>query len=52
MIDYATSEFARFRVQFARDNVRRDFANNRTLHDNQVWLQYVVSLGPHGAHRY
>jgi hypothetical protein len=52
MFDYATSEFARFRVQLARDNVRYDFANNQALRDNQIWLQYVVSLGAHGAHRY
>lgn len=52
MMDYETSEFARFRVQLARDNVRYDFANRQTLHDTQLTLQYVVSLGPHGAHRY
>lgn len=52
MFDYATSEFARFRIQFARDDVRYDFTNNRALRDNTVWLQYVVSLGTHGAHRY
>lgn len=52
MIDYQTSEFARFRLQFARDDSRYDFANGRPIRDNQVWLQYVVSLGAHGAHKY
>ena len=46
MVDFSTSEFARLRLQFARDESRRDVA------DNQVWLQYVTSLGAHGAHRY
>lgn len=46
MVDFSTSEFARLRLQFARDQSRRDVT------DNQVWLQYVTSLGAHGAHRY
>lgn len=52
MVDYRTSEFARFRVQLARDDSRYDFANGRALRDNQLWLQYVVSLGAHGAHKF
>ena len=52
MLDYSTSEFARFRVQLGRDDARYDFANGRAIRDNQVWLQYVVSFGAHGAHRY
>jgi hypothetical protein len=46
MVDWSSSEFARLRLQFARDESRRD------LIDRQLWLQYVVSLGAHGAHRY
>lgn len=52
MLDYATSEFARFRLQLARDDSRYDFANGHALRDKQIWLQYVVSLGAHGAHKY
>jgi len=52
MVDYQTSEFARFRVQFARDDSRYDVANSRPIHDNQIWLQYVVNLGAHGAHKF
>jgi hypothetical protein len=33
-------------LQFARDESRRDAI------DNQLWLQYVVSLGAHGAHSF
>jgi hypothetical protein len=47
MVDYATSEFARLRFQFARDTSR---GAGRT--DNQLWLQYVMSLGAHGAHKF
>ena len=46
MMDYNPSEFSRFRLQFARDNSHKD------LPDNQVMLQYIMSLGAHGAHQY
>jgi hypothetical protein len=46
MVDYSPSEFSRWRWQLARDQSRRDAP------DNQFWLQYVVSLGAHGAHRF
>ncbi len=44
MVDYNLSEFSRFRLQFARDRARED------LSDRQVFLQYQMSLGAHGAH--
>jgi len=47
MFDYASSEFARLRVQFARDTSR-----GPGLSDNQFWLQYVMSIGAHGAHKF
>jgi len=46
MLDWSPSEFSRIRLQFARDESR--FAQP----DNQFWLQYIVSLGAHGAHKY
>lgn len=46
MVDFSTSEFARFRLQFAQDKARFDQT------DNQVILQYIVSLGAHGAHKF
>ena len=46
MADWSPSEFSRFRLQFARDDSRPGEP------DNQVWLQYIVSLGAHGAHKY
>ncbi len=46
MVDFSASEFSRLRLQFARDQARPDAP------DNQLYLQYVVSLGAHGAHRY
>lgn len=44
MTDWTSSEYGRLRLQYNRE----EFANND--HDNQVVLQYVVSLGAHGAH--
>ncbi|HEV8260676.1 MAG TPA: hypothetical protein VGQ19_07965, partial [Burkholderiales bacterium] len=46
MIDFSPSEFSRFRLQFARDEARFNEA------DNQVFLQYIMSLGTHGAHKF
>lgn len=46
MADYSPSEFSRLRLQLARDNSRQG------LPDNQIFLQYIMSLGAHGAHQY
>lgn len=46
MLDWNPSEFSRIRVQLARDRSRRDAA------DHQLFVQYIVSLGAHGAHKF
>jgi hypothetical protein len=46
MVDWSPSEFSRVRLQFARDYSRMGEP------DNQVFLQYIVSLGAHGAHTF
>ena len=46
MIDWSPSEFSRIRLQFARDYSRMGEP------DNQIFLQYIVSLGAHGAHKF
>jgi outer membrane receptor protein involved in Fe transport len=46
MLDYAPSEFSRLRLQLARDE------SMHGVTDNQVTLQYAMSLGAHGAHRF
>ncbi|MFZ5654978.1 MAG: TonB-dependent receptor [Pseudomonadota bacterium] len=46
MTDYSPSEFSRFRLQFARDKSFEDDP------DNQVILQYIMSIGAHGAHKF
>ncbi|HYY62622.1 MAG TPA: hypothetical protein VE756_14665 [Burkholderiales bacterium] len=46
MVDWSPSEFSRIRLQFARDYSRMGET------DNQVFLQYIVSLGAHGAHTF
>jgi hypothetical protein len=46
MLDYSPSEFSRLRLQLARDNSRQG------LPDKQIFVQYIMSLGAHGAHQY
>jgi hypothetical protein len=44
MVDFNPSEFSRLRLQFAQDRAREGVV------DRQVFLQYQMSLGAHGAH--
>jgi hypothetical protein len=46
MVDWNPSEFSRIRLQLARDYSRMGEP------DNQMFLQYIVSLGAHGAHKF
>jgi len=46
MVDWSPSEFSRVRLQYARDRSLPGIA------DNQVFLQYIMSLGAHGAHKF
>jgi len=46
MADWSPSEFSRVRLQFSQDKSRSDAT------DKQVFLQYIVSLGAHGAHKF
>jgi hypothetical protein len=45
LLEFDTSEFGRFRVQYTHDN-----SDVRPL--DQVLFQYTVIYGPHPAHRY
>lgn len=45
MFDYSRSEFSRIRLQYNRDRSQRET-------DDQWYLQYILSLGAHGAHQY
>ena len=46
MLDYSPSEFSRFRLQAARDKTQPGVT------DNQLFLQYIMSLGAHGGHAF
>ena len=46
MLDWSPSEFSRLRLQLAKDQAQQG------LTDKQVTLQYIMSLGAHGAHRF
>jgi len=45
MVDYSHSEFSRLRFQYNRDDSQPNT-------ENEFYLQYIMSLGAHGAHRY
>jgi hypothetical protein len=46
MVDFSNSEYSRLRLQFNRD------ASRAGETDKQWYLQYVMSLGAHGAHAF
>lgn len=45
MLDWSPSEFSRLRMQYSLDEVLADS-------DGQWYLQYIMSIGAHGAHQY
>lgn len=45
MVDFSNSEFSRLRLQLSRDRSRPET-------DRQLYLQYIMSMGAHGAHRF
>lgn len=46
MFDYSPSEYSRMRLQLAQDK------SHQGVTDNQLFLQYIMSLGAHGAHKF
>lgn len=46
MVDFSPSEFSRLRLQYSLDQSAKDRS------DNQIILQYIYSLGSHGAHQF
>jgi len=45
MLDWSPSEFSRLRMQYNRDGVQAKAAN-------EIFFQYIMSLGAHGAHEF
>lgn len=45
MLDWSPSEFSRFRLQYTNDKVLPEA-------DDQWYLQYIMSIGAHGAHQF
>ncbi len=45
MADWSNSEFSRLRLQYTRDEAGE-------THDNQWGIQYILSIGAHGAHSF
>ncbi len=46
MIDWTPSEFSRLRLQYAQAKLRPGIT------DNEFFVQYILTLGAHGAHKY
>ena len=46
MVDYSWSEFSRVRLQYAQDK------SMAGITDNQWLVQYIMSLGAHGVHKF
>jgi hypothetical protein len=46
MVDWTPSEFSRWRLQVAQSR------NQSGVTDNQLFLQYILTLGAHGAHKF
>ncbi len=46
MLDWTNSEFSRIRLQFNHEKP------GQGRDDNQIMLQYIMSIGAHGAHKY
>lgn len=46
MLDWSLSEFSKIRMQYSHDQSRVDTS------DRQLFVQYQMSLGAHGAHSY
>jgi len=46
MVDYTPSEFSRIRLQWAQSKTQAGAT------DNQLFLQYILTVGAHGAHKF
>ena len=46
MLDYNPSEFTRIRLQYSLDKAQQG------VNEDQFYVQYIYSLGSHGAHAF
>lgn len=46
MMDFSPTEFSRLRFQAMKDYIAGGVTGN------QYWVQYIMSIGPHGAHQF
>jgi hypothetical protein len=46
MVDWTPSEFSRIRLQWAQSKTQAGIT------DNELFLQYILTLGAHGAHKF
>ena len=50
MLEFSSTEFSRFRLQYAFDRSRFLDGVQRNIHE--VLLQMNIAVGPHGAHSF
>jgi len=49
--EYETTEFNRFKIEYSHHDTDFAFADNRR-HDDALFVEWTVTAGPHGAHKY
>ena len=52
MADYNPSEFSRIRAEISEGRTRQVPATGETVSDTIAFVQYIFSLGAHGAHQF
>jgi hypothetical protein len=52
MVDFNPSEFSRIRLELSEDRSRQDAVTGEIVSDTVAFVQYIFSLGAHGAHQF
>jgi hypothetical protein len=52
MVDFNPSEFSRIRLELSEDRSRQDVVTGEIVSDTVAFVQYIFSLGAHGAHQF
>ena len=50
VLTWTPTEFSRFRMQYSYADILSEAGESETF--NTIWLQFLMSLGTHGAHRF
>ena len=50
VLTWTPTEFSRFRMQYSYNDILTEAGTSETF--NTIWLQFLMSLGTHGAHQF